>query len=147
MRPEDARRLADRISQHWGGRLTPSQLEYWAEELGPLEDGAAGTAFARLKASSHRPTLGEYLEVYRSLVVHDAGNPAPACSVCSGSGLVTDTNHPAHWPGDRSTVPVLPDGVCGCNVGTWCRQCAEGGKAREMLRRFDRGGSMRQAAA
>lgn len=134
MRPEEARRLADRISQHWGGRLTHSQVDYWAEELGPLDEGAAGTAFARLKASAHRPTLGEFLEQYKTLNVRDGSTPRPQCDTCSNTGLVTDTDHPRHWPGDPKTVPVEYGGECCCQVATWCPVCDEGQRARTMLR-------------
>lgn len=142
MEREPAQSLAKRIGLHWGSQLTASQVAYWAEELEALDEGAAGTAFARLKTSAHRPTLGQYLEVYKSLNTHDASTRKPPCKDCADTGLITDMNHPAHWPGDPKTIPPASDWflddehrVCGCNVATWCRTCDAGVTARGLLQR------------
>ena len=65
--------------------------------------------------------------------------PGELCEHCAGTGMVTDTDHPRHWPGTPGTLPALYEldrlqGRCNCNVVTWCRQCAQGEHARGLLR-------------
>ena len=74
-------------------------------------------------------------------VVFHAWNPdtSEMCEHCAGTGMVTDTDHPRHWPGTPGTLPALYEldrlqGRCNCNVVTWCRQCAQGEHARGLLR-------------
>lgn len=136
----DALPILERIIRHWGARLSQGQHDHWMDTLEALDPGIAGTTYVRLQKKSDRcPSPAEFLAEYRTLQTYDASKPRPAhCEACGGTGLVTDTDHPAHWTGPADTLPEWPDGECACNVVTWCRACEDGrGRARDMLRRID----------
>ena len=57
MTREDAERLADRIGAHWGQQFSNAVFEHWVSMLCRVEDGAAGTVYARNGVVTGRPML------------------------------------------------------------------------------------------
>lgn len=133
--------ILERICAHWGQRFSQSQHDHWMDTLSALDAGAAGTTYVRLTKKADRvPTPAEFIAEYRTVHVFDASNRRPPCAVCGDSGIVTDTDHPRHWPGDPKSMPRPTHGgqeYCNCNVANYCRQCPAGEQARETLRRID----------
>ena len=117
--------------------------DVWASELADLEQGRAEEAVRRLRRTAeHAPTVAAFYAVYNNLL-GTAGPPAPPCDTCGDSGVVTDRDHPLHWPGRDGTIPTpldadgKPTGECACNVATWCRDCEQGQRAKQTLRRMN----------
>lgn len=137
----DALPILERIIRHWGARLSSGQHDHWMDTLETLDAGVAGTTYVRLQQKTDKlPSPAEFLAEYRTVAPYDATHRAPQCEACCNTGLVTDTDHPRHWPGppDSMPRPVGPDGdvYCDCNVATWCRGCEHGKRARAMLQRM-----------
>ena len=112
--------------------------DIWATEFGDLNQAQAEEAVRRIRRTfEHAPTIAAFHNMYASLAL--APDPGELCEHCAGTGMVTDTDHPRHWPGTPGTLPALYEldrlqGRCNCNVVTWCRQCAQGEHARGLLR-------------
>jgi len=144
----DADRIARKLATSWS--RSSISADSWADELLPLVAGPAEEAVRRLvRTAEHAPSIAQFHGTYRGLLgTVEAGD---ACPDCAGSGLVTDTNHPRHWPGDRSSVPVLvlPDGPhpeeCMCNVVRPC-SCRIGQSSGARLLATIRGDSQIAAA-
>ena len=137
---EEALPILERITRHWGTRLSQGQHDHWVETLTPLDPGVAGTAYVKLQKKCDRtPSPAEFLAEYRTLRTYDASQPRAAiCHECDGTGVVTDLDHPHHWTGPADTIPKHPDGYCECNVVTWCQSCDDGRtRARDMLARIN----------
>jgi len=84
MTPEAASNLAVRFAQMWP-RSIPARE--WEEELAGLDEGAAGTTFARLKRDSDKaPSIAQFYAVYRSLNMGDASTRHPDCGHCENHG-------------------------------------------------------------
>ena len=135
MTREDAERLADRIGAHWGQQFSNAVFEHWVSMLCRVEDGAAGTVYARLQSRERCPSPADFQALLRSLQTHDRGNPKAVCDRCNGDGVISDTRHPSHWPGDSKTVPSDGSGECLCNVSVWCPQCDDGAKVKAWMGR------------
>lgn len=130
--------LLERITGHWAITLPAARQQAWLDMLASMDEGAAGTTLARLKArgGGTAPSPADFMAVHATLVVQDGGTRPPRCATCGGTGWVTSTDHPAHWPGS-SPAPTGPDGECWCNVSTWCRSCPDGQVARDTMARID----------
>ena len=114
--------------------------DIWQSELEPLDKARAEEAVRRVRRQSeHAPSIAYFHGIYGGLLGSVRGDGV-ACESCSDTGLVTDTDHPRHWPGapDAMPRPRDPDGseYCDCNVATWCRDCEHGKRARAMLQRM-----------
>lgn len=133
MRRETAAELALLISQTWprGGIAT----YIWEQTLVDLEDGRAGTAYARLKVSSERaPSIAAFVAVYESLATHETALRV-WCSACDGSGQVPEWGAGRHGPACRPELRVSVDEHgnpskpgerdCGCRAVKPC-SCAAG---------------------
>src|SRR5690349_7553088 len=95
----EAEIIVQKIYAHWDLRPTEGKHDYWIDTLTRMDYGTAGTTFARLQKHHHAPSPADFLAEYQSL------HTAPfqeRCEHCASTGLVTDTNHPHHWPGDPS---------------------------------------------
>ena len=130
--------------------------DVWAEELGPLDTVRAEEAVRRIRRTfEHPPTIAAVHAVYANLL-GSADTATEVCDHCGNTGIITDTDHPRHWPGRPGTIPtpmgpvdftddagnahtrIEPTGECACNVATWCRQCDQGPRARHMLQQMSR---------
>lgn len=60
----------------------------WLELLERCEEGAAGTALARLKSSNVPATPASFEQQYRTLRMVDGGTKKPGCELCDGCGWV-----------------------------------------------------------
>lgn len=131
--------LLERITGYWSMTLTAARTEAWLDMLGALDEGVAGTAFVRLKTKgTSAPSPADFMSTYSTLSASGGGAPSgPRCGGCHGTGWVTDTDHPRHWPGDSKDAPTSPDGECLCNVVTWCPRCADGQAAKDTLHRIN----------
>lgn len=138
----DALPILERIMNHWGQRFSQGQHDHWMDTLCGVDGGIAGTAYVRLQRKSDRvPTPAEFLAECRTIQPYDASNREPPCLECADSGVITDTDHPRHWPGTPDTLPKvyeqdIADGRCNCNAVTWCRQCTHGQRAQQMMQRM-----------
>jgi len=114
---EQARELAARIVSTWAGGPT---AEVWIEELVPLDAGAAGTAFVRLRRELERaPSIKRFLDRYHSLHTASTDPVRVDCSVCDGSGWANRTDHGPGCPrrkgaADCACTAVVP---CTCAAG------------------------------
>lgn len=129
--------------------------DVWATELAGMDQARAEEAVRRIRRTfEHAPTIAAMHATYNGLA-----NTAPeteVCTTCHGTGMVTDTDHPRHWPGRPGTIPNpigpvdyvdangdtkvrwAPTGDCACNVATWCRQCDQGQRAQIVLRSMNK---------
>jgi hypothetical protein len=77
MTPAEATDLAKRIINVWRGG---PPLSEWVDTLEPLEAGAAGTAFIRLRRDEvDAPSIARYHAVYRSLHTGEHDQRCPRC--------------------------------------------------------------------
>lgn len=85
MTPAAAVALAHKIVQTWTGG--PKEA-IWAEELEELDEGTAGTAYARLRREcEHCPSIAKFIAEYRALrTPHNVDKPE--CVWCDGTGWV-----------------------------------------------------------
>lgn len=115
MTPTEAETLAVRMVRTWRGG---PPADVWLEELTPLDAGAAGTAYARLRRSQTKPpTVAEFIKCYHSLVMVDGGRPAlEECDRCEGTGWVEADPFYRNQTalGERPTSQVEP---CSCGEG------------------------------
>ncbi len=80
--------LVGKIETHFFGRLAPAQLDEWIDTLIALDEGAAGTALARLKTRDGKPTPHAFAIEARTLRTVDAVNRTEPCARCDGTGWV-----------------------------------------------------------
>ena len=125
--------------------------DIWAGELADMDQARAEEAVRRIRRTfEHAPTIAALHAVYANLL--GSAPEAAKCETCHGTGMVTDTDHPRHWPGKPDTIPkpigpvdfidadgnsrtrIEPTGECACNATTWCRQCPQGERAKLILR-------------
>lgn len=95
MTPEAADALGKRFVNTWRGCALLSE---WKEQLEPLDEGRAGTAFVRLRSECQdAPTIAKFLSVYRSL--HTGTRETPhRCPGCGQDGAVTVwVDHSGRW--------------------------------------------------
>ena len=151
MEREEALALLHRITTNWGQRLATSVHDHWMNTLTDLEPGPAGTAYARLQGLPKMPSPAEFRATVSTLATRDQST-GYQCTTCgydangrwTNTGLITDTDHPHHWPGRPGTMPpetVIDNGngtitrLCNCNCVTWCPNCDAGRTMRDTLRR------------
>ena len=98
MTPAAAADLAVRFAQMWPRHIPARE---WEEELVGLDDGAAGTTFARLKRDSERPpTIAQFYAVYRTLNTTDASTARrPDCGHCENHGWKPALDQAGHEHG------------------------------------------------
>lgn len=134
MKEWEANSLADKLAHSWPHSSVT--VKAWEEELLELDKGRAEETARQLVRTAERPpSIATFLSAYRNL----AGTSRYdfKCPKCDNTGWVTDTNHPAHWPGKQ--VPKVPDWYspgdgCCCNVVTPCT-CEHGTRARNFGRK------------
>lgn len=81
--------LAGKIETTWFGRLANAQLDAWIDALCQLDEGAAGTAYARLCGRVEKLTIAQFLIEAKSVRTHDGSKPrGEPCPHCSDSGWV-----------------------------------------------------------
>ena len=124
MERHEADSIARKLATSWA-RSSIAQ-DSWADEIIDLQRGPAEEAARRLvRQAEHAPSIAQFHGIYRALL-GSAPDNGPLCPDCLGSGLVTDTRHPQHWPGRPGSVPVMrnEDGTatdeCICNVVRAC---------------------------
>ena len=82
--------LVDKIEATWntGRAWNTTRRDAWIEALEDYDEGAAGTAFVRLRNThTSTPSLAEFLAGVRALTVVDAGTKE-LCNDCDESGWV-----------------------------------------------------------
>lgn len=118
MTPAAAEALAVRISQTWP-RSAP--VDVWVEDIADLDEGAAGTAFARWRREETRPpSIAEFRSKALSLRTTDAGNRPDPCRACSDSGWVEAPDRLEPGPivdGERSEIRYSQWQPCRCPEG------------------------------
>ena len=83
MTPDAADFLAKRIINTWRGG---PPITEWREQLTQLDEGQAGTAFARLRGQlDNAPSIARFMSEYRSLHTASADDK---CGDCANSGWV-----------------------------------------------------------
>lgn len=110
MTPAAAESLAVRISQTWP-KSPP--VDVWAEDLAQLDEGTAGTAYARLRREidGQALTIARFLAVARSLRITDGGTARPApCARCDDTGWVEAPDRIEPGPTRRIPARLDPDG-------------------------------------
>lgn len=120
--------------------------EAWLSALLELDRSSARHAADWvIKHNRRAPTIAEFLDVYRQERLRSVED-GDICGKCAGTGWVTDTNHPFHFPGDISKAPVDPvDGSCMCNVVSPC-DCLAGGVAKDVHRKIGKDRARRDRA-
>lgn len=66
-----------------------AKFNLWVEELETLDEGAAGTAWVKLRRThNHCPTIAEFRAATTALNTHDRSTreATPHCTVCDGHG-------------------------------------------------------------
>ena len=136
MTPQQAEALGSLMARSWSRGPTP---DVWADVFADLHHGPAEAAYRRLRDTSEQPpTVATFRAAYAALIGTARGD-GPECDACADTGWVTDTHHPAHWPGRPGTIPVLltddgPDrDPCICNVARPCR-CRQGQQRAQQWR-------------
>jgi hypothetical protein len=88
MEPTAALALVNRIETVWPEpRWSQLRNNQWAEALADIDEGAAGTAFARLRATATRcPSIAEFIAAARSLNTNDRSTRDPDCEHCDNTG-------------------------------------------------------------
>ncbi len=81
--------LAGKVEATWFNRLPPAQLNVWIEALCDLDEGAAGTAYARLRGRESNMTVARFCAEVRSIRTTDGGTERrPPCGACDDSGWI-----------------------------------------------------------
>lgn len=83
--------LTSRIEATWSnGRPWPgSRCDAWVDALADLDEGAAGTAFVRLRnGNPEPPSIAQFLATTRSLRTTDASAEKIECGECDSTGWV-----------------------------------------------------------
>lgn len=100
MNRAEADRLARAIAVAWpvkDGTWPEEAITQWRYDLSELDEGAAGTAFVRLrrswmpKSGQRHPSLAEFLTVYRQVDLR-APRDRPPCDVCDTTGWAPTTS-------------------------------------------------------
>lgn len=110
MTPAAAETLAVKISQTWP---KGPPVDVWVEDITDLDEGAAGTAFVKLRRESqYPPTIAQFRATTLSLKTVDASNRREPCPHCDDSGWVDAPDR--IWPDERHSTQVQP---CECREG------------------------------
>lgn len=122
MDPIAALALTNRIESVWAGdqRWSRIRTDQWAEALQAIDEGVAGTAFARLRASSPKcPSIADFLSACRHLDTNDRSTREPDCDHCGNTGWepMPDIDIDGH--------PYSQVGPCRCRRGRAARVTAE----------------------
>ncbi len=83
--------LTSKIEATWNnGRSWPAtRSDAWIEALEPLDEGTAGTAFARLRATHPElPSVAVFIQTVKSLNTIDGGSRHDVCGYCDDTGWV-----------------------------------------------------------
>jgi len=110
--------LASRIESTWSDRPWPqARSSEWIDALESLDEGAAGTAFVRLRASGRDTiTIAAFVTAVKSIQGDEgSGRVLEKCSKCDGTGWVQVEDLDPGW-NDRQGEPVVYSQVqkCGC---------------------------------
>lgn len=132
----DALATLERITRHWDIRLSTSQHDHWMQCLTALDADQAGTTFARMMKQQQPPSPAQFV------AAADTYKPATHthwCEDCHNTGVITDTNHPNHWPTGLMPMPqsaIDPDPTqCHCNMTRPCH-CQSGATVRVWMDRM-----------
>ena len=121
MEPTAALSLVTRMETVWPEpRWSQLRINQWAEALADLDEGAAGTAFARLRSTATRcPSIAEFITSARSLRIHDRSTRPPDCDYCANTGWA---EAPEHVIDGHAYTQVAP---CGCPHGRQAHSVSE----------------------
>ena len=103
--------LMSRIESTWSNQRWPGALiSEWTDVLQTLDEGAAGTAFVRLRNEA-KPTISipEFIGVVRALRTDDPGRREP-CGDCDSTGWLAAPDR--IWEDGRTSTQVKPCGHC-----------------------------------
>ena len=108
--------LTNRIEATWstGRQWTTSRLDAWTEALTDLDQGAAGTAFVRLRNThTATPSIAEFIAAVRALHVDDASTH-DICDACDDTGWTRTDDLVANTGTDREyrNTQVVPCVYC-----------------------------------
>ena len=110
MTPAAAETLAVKISQTWP---KGPPVDVWAEDITDLDEGAAGTAFVKLRREAqYPPTIAQFRATAFSLRTTDASTRPEACGYCDDTGWVDAPDR--IWDDERHSTQVQP---CECREG------------------------------
>lgn len=130
----EALALLERITRHWSQHLSMTQHDHWVSILCDLDATQAGTTFARMMRQQHAPSPAQFLAEAQQ---HQPAITRSWCAACGNTGVVSDDNHPHHWPGQPDTMPRIEGSSdCICNVAKPCH-CNLGKQAADWFRRAD----------
>jgi hypothetical protein len=110
--------IATRIAQTWPSMRIPTDL--WEDALTPLDEGSAGTTYARLRTSAqHPPTIADFMATYRGLHTATLEPVTHACERCNREGWVS-------FQAERLGAVYTGIRPCSCPAGrqhdgTWSR--------------------------
>lgn len=111
--------LASRIEATWSDRPWPqARSGEWINALETLDEGAAGTAFVRLRASGREHiTIAAFVTAVKAIQGDDTGttsSPLAACSACDGTGFVECADYNPGW-NDLNGKPIVYSQVRRCS--------------------------------
>lgn len=116
--------LAGKIESTWFERSWPqAKSAEWIDALETLDEGAAGTAFARLRAAGGQTiTIAQFISATKAVQPHDGGNRPghQRCPACDDSGWVEAPDRIEPGPivdGERSEIRYSQQQPCRCPEG------------------------------
>lgn len=109
--------LTSRIEATWSTDGWPqSRYSEWIDALESLDEGAAGTAFVRLRASgSASMTIAQFVTAVRALHTVDGGTRPDPCGACSDSGWIEAEDYIEDNGGQPITYSQVKP--CACREG------------------------------
>jgi len=127
----EADTLGGLIAQSWPRSSITADV--WAGEFRSLDKPRAEEAVRQLRRTQeHAPSVASFYAVYGRLA--GSAQEGGTCDMCDNTGVITDTDHPHHWPGRNGTLPLAIDvdgkPYCICNVARPCR-CDHGKRAAQ----------------
>ena len=125
--------LFGRIKGHWGLRPARQAEDAWLEMLERLDEGVAGTTYARLQRGTATPDPASFQRAATTIAGPATNHRLTHCELCHDSGWVTCTDHPdhrGHWAANPDRQPPAADEECMCNIVRPCR-CSAGQAAAE----------------
>lgn len=116
--------LASKIENTWFDRpWAPAKSTEWVDALETLDEGAANTAFVRLRATGGQPvTIAQFINATKAVQPHDASNrpDRDRCTACDNTGWVEAPDRLEPGPivdGERSTIRYSQQQPCRCSAG------------------------------
>lgn len=122
--------LAHKIESTWFDRPWPqAKATEWVDALETLDEGAAGTAFARLRAQGGQGiTIAQFISATKAVQPFDAGNrpDRTPCAQCDDTGWVEadDWTDPKIVKPDGEPMRYSQVEPCVCREGRARRESA-----------------------